>query len=284
MKILDYRSKYLEQVMELNKNLITTWYKVSEKESTKSMWSRLDVKSRFLHGGPWYDLETLEIHVQSLLKFGHIILCVDSSDELIGMMEFHSIINEIHLDWIMVDPKFQKQGLGSRLLKHLDKQAKKSIDKKIRTEPEDGTDNFYLKNGFKLVDPHYRYEIRQIKYNSNIQHDVSIKEINLKQRFGESQYSNQYLLHLYDTSIKYTQLFGENYPLFQIETDSFDIISRTIPGIPQISSSCLVNSENERLIQQLELYVNNTYFTYQKDLNYKWKLAKLIRNLEKTID
>ncbi|MHA2504177.1 MAG: hypothetical protein ACXAE3_15065, partial [Candidatus Kariarchaeaceae archaeon] len=74
MKIVDSRRKYLDQVGELNKSLVQSWYRQGNRKNVKSSYDQLSMKDQFRHGGPWLHPETCAVHMTAVAKIGTISL------------------------------------------------------------------------------------------------------------------------------------------------------------------------------------------------------------------
>jgi ribosomal protein S18 acetylase RimI-like enzyme len=64
--------------------------------------------------------------------------------------------NIVRLDWFVVDPKYQRKGLATMLMRFFEKKLRKKKIKMILTETSSGKEyraamNFYTKNGFKVL-------------------------------------------------------------------------------------------------------------------------------------
>ncbi len=88
------------------------------------------------------------------------LLSVVENNIVIGFICYSSYNGAIKILWIGVKKEFQRKGIGFKLLKELEKIAKKYNSKSIEVEtlsenvsykPYELTRNFYNKNGFKRI-------------------------------------------------------------------------------------------------------------------------------------
>ena len=73
-----------------------------------------------------------------------------------GFWSFHYEPNVAHLDWFVVDPKYQRKGVGTILFRYCEKEMKKRKICVLTADTSGGKDYkaavaFYLHNGFKIV-------------------------------------------------------------------------------------------------------------------------------------
>lgn len=68
-----------------------------------------------------------------------------------GRMIGTGTLNKNEIITMYVSPKFQHKGVGSLILKRLEKEAKKSKIKKLFLYTHPKASNFYLKNKFKII-------------------------------------------------------------------------------------------------------------------------------------
>lgn len=105
-------------------------------------------------------MELIDIVLKDESQKDYKIHCmVDDQDQLMGYICYGPspmTQGTFDLYWIVVDPNFQGQGIGSKLLDFLEKVLKEMDGRMILVEtssiPEyEGTQRFYLQKGFKEV-------------------------------------------------------------------------------------------------------------------------------------
>jgi GNAT superfamily N-acetyltransferase len=282
MKIVDYRRKYLDQVVELNKSLVQSWYRQENRKNVKSSYDLLSMKDQFRHGGPWLHPETCAVHMTAVAKIGTISLLIDDSDTVLGEIEYHlSADNRYHLDWMVVSSDQQGKGMGTKLIDNM----KKRVASSIETEPEEGVQQFYEKNKFYQVKPsHYRYLLKPVQTRENTRSE-NIRLSDFKSRTGESNHDDFYLDLLLSTGIKYADLFGDNYPLHTIEDDDFMILIRDLPSLDDRRSVSILSYADDAN-PELSKYISTAYHTFltvlgkrsEDYLDFKSNIPRLIFN------
>jgi ribosomal protein S18 acetylase RimI-like enzyme len=105
-------------------------------------------------------MELIDIVLKDSIQKDYRIHClVDDGDQCIGYICYGPTPmtrGTFDLYWIAVDPDFQKQGVGSKLLDFLGKAVKKLKGRMILADASSipqykKTEKFYLKNGFQVV-------------------------------------------------------------------------------------------------------------------------------------
>jgi ribosomal protein S18 acetylase RimI-like enzyme len=105
-------------------------------------------------------MELIDIVLKDSIQKDYRIHClVDDGDQCIGYICYGSTPmtqGTFDLYWIAVDPDFQKQGVGSKLLDFLGNVVKKLKGRMILADASsipqyEKTEKFYLKNGFQEV-------------------------------------------------------------------------------------------------------------------------------------
>jgi ribosomal protein S18 acetylase RimI-like enzyme len=105
-------------------------------------------------------MELIDLVLNDSMQKDYRIHClVDDGDQCIGYICYGPTPmtqGTFDLYWIAVDPDFQKQGVGSKLLDFLEKVVKKSNGRMILADASsipqyEKTEKFYLKNGFQEV-------------------------------------------------------------------------------------------------------------------------------------
>jgi len=105
-------------------------------------------------------MELIDIVLKDPIQKEYQIYCmVDDQDQAIGYICYGSTPmtqGTFDLYWIAVDPDFQEQGVGSKLLRFLEEMVKAEGGRLIFADTStiphyEKTQNFYLKNGFKEV-------------------------------------------------------------------------------------------------------------------------------------
>jgi ribosomal protein S18 acetylase RimI-like enzyme len=105
-------------------------------------------------------MELIDIVLKDSIQKEYQIYCmVDDQDQAIGYICYGPTPmtqGTFDLYWIAVDPDFQEQGVGSKLLNFLEEMVKAEGGRLILADTStiphyEKTQNFYLKNGFKEV-------------------------------------------------------------------------------------------------------------------------------------
>lgn len=74
-------------------------------------------------------------------------------DQLVGLIRVVGDgVSIIYIQDLLVNPKYQRQGIGSELLKRVCREYKSVRQKVLLTEEAPNTRNFYEKSGFKSCD------------------------------------------------------------------------------------------------------------------------------------
>ena len=105
-------------------------------------------------------MELIDIVLKDQIQKDYQIYCmVDDQDQAIGYLCYGPIPmtqGTFDLYWIAVDPDFQEQGVGSKLLSFLEEVVKAEGGRLILADTStiphyEKTQKFYLKNGFQEV-------------------------------------------------------------------------------------------------------------------------------------
>lgn len=76
--------------------------------------------------------------------------CLIYYDQCIkGVIVYDLIYDRIEIEYIIVDEDYRKKGIGSKLLKEIEKNKVKNITLEVR-ESNKGAINFYKNNGFNV--------------------------------------------------------------------------------------------------------------------------------------
>lgn len=67
-----------------------------------------------------------------------------------GIVVYDLLYDRIEIEYIIVDDNYKRQGIGSRLIKELEKNNINNITLEVR-ESNNEAINFYKKNGFEIV-------------------------------------------------------------------------------------------------------------------------------------
>jgi len=287
MDIQAFTPHDLEDLVRLNKSLIPIWYGLEGTDRITSRWEDLTIKERFLHGGPWNDQQTLKIHTEEFLKFGQIDLIKDQNGQILGEIEYHQHEDTIHLDWMMIHGTRQLQGLGSLLLHHLVQVAEQDQINEIWTEPENGVEKFYEKNGFKLLDESiHRYQLKSDNTRESWG-EIEYSEIKGQVLSGEANNDRDYLLMLLRSGIRYAEICGEPYPIRGTRIEDNLVISRYLPALSPKAHLAVfgpqVFSDWHRLPSILES--GTTYsLTLHEQVNYQGEISEVFKLMKRQID
>jgi ribosomal protein S18 acetylase RimI-like enzyme len=71
-------------------------------------------------------------------------------DGIKGIIIYNLLYDRVEIDYIIVDKNYRKKGIGSLLLKQVEKNKLNNITLEVRESNIDAI-NFYKKNGFEIV-------------------------------------------------------------------------------------------------------------------------------------
>ena len=71
-------------------------------------------------------------------------------DGIKGIIIYNLLYDRIEINYIIVDKNYRKKGIGSSLLRQIEKNRLKNITLEVRESNIEAI-NFYKKNGFKIV-------------------------------------------------------------------------------------------------------------------------------------
>ncbi len=84
------------------------------------------------------------------------ILVYEENGKIIGVLVYSLIYDRIEIEYIVVNDKYKKLGIGSKLLKYIEKSGMKNITLEVR-ESNTAAINFYKKNGYNIVSTRHNY-------------------------------------------------------------------------------------------------------------------------------
>lgn len=238
-----------DDLVSLNKLLVQSWYKEIDGIMEVVPWENLTAQERFMHGGYWNDPDCLKIHLDSFLQFGNV-LTAKEGEELVGELEYHIAGDELHLDWIMTHPNFQRQGIATALIKEIE-QLHPEIHR-IRTETEELSKEFYRALSFQ-EDLQIRNYIREhTKFSEKLDWHTKFEMPQYLIGIGEN--TQPYFRHLLRIQPQLAKLFGVKNPVTAASDGKITIIRRRFLGMENIFS-IYIGAESE-LTEQMLLQAN----------------------------
>lgn len=285
------------ELCELNKKLVPRWFQYAnnDEKQIQSKWENLTIRDRFMHGGPWLDRRTLDIHFDLFEKFGQVIVARDTQEDImIGELEWHYSNNTAHIDWMMVSPEEQRKGIGSMMINHLKEIVIDDFSSEIWTEPEKGTDYFYETNGFDRVLPELiSYSIRgssklnMLKWKSGLPPEK-------KTLIGDATNTKEYSRFLLQAEEMYASVFNVVTPIsYAIPEDhNLLIIRRKISALKNRSVILFYSDVNIPESQIISLSdftakslpkIENIFITLPGISLYNWKIHEKIFKRRKLI-
>lgn len=127
------------------------------RKSTKEDFEGMMEIAKKLHP-KWFDNFAINKSMPLDLKI-HKGFVAEGKGKILGFITYTSNEGETKISWIGVDPKFHRQGIGSKLLQRLENELKKLGITDLRVEtvadttkykPYEITRAFYKKAGFKV--------------------------------------------------------------------------------------------------------------------------------------
>ena len=221
-------------LLELNKTLVPKWfhYDSASNRGDNSVWGTLSSRERYIHGGPWLSDDTIQVHLRSYSRYGEVLL-LKKDGILIGEVEFHEMVRPqqnldlgrgsnsrcYHVDWMMIDPKFQSLGYGRKMISHLEEELKKRSDGQICliTEPEDGVNEFYEKLGFTQNMPKIFIYLGKGKFQEDTW--IHMRPNLYEYICGNYDVSTEYSKFQLETEVGFADLFNVDYPISWMDID-----------------------------------------------------------------
>ena len=116
----------------------------------------LDLFGRWYNGGAWMSVETCEIHLNGLLRQGHLPLVAEIEGIVAGEAEYY--VNRepppfgphLHLSVLYIHKDWQGQGVGRALIAAGEERARALGCLALTTQPESEMTGFYRRVGFEL--------------------------------------------------------------------------------------------------------------------------------------
>ncbi|MEX2688817.1 MAG: N-acetyltransferase family protein [Candidatus Njordarchaeum guaymaensis] len=169
------------QIVKVHISDINDW--LDAHNEFTAQYKSLDVTERWMRGGPWMSIETCAIHINNFILKEYKAYVAVLNEKIVGEIE---VIPEhepdpynknlyIYVFWI--HKNFRGRGIGSNILSHISKFARNMNLNSVITYPEEGSMNFYIKNGFKMLEKYV--QIKLLPYDRRID-DVSIEEVPIK--------------------------------------------------------------------------------------------------------
>lgn len=133
--------------------------------STTSVWrdprtrqvvpyAALDLFGRWYNGGPWMSVELCAIHLNDLLRAGHMPLVAEAAGRIVGEAEYYRTVEPppfgpaLHLSVLYVHQEWQHQGVGRALLAVGLELARQQGLPALTTQPETDALAFYRRGQF----------------------------------------------------------------------------------------------------------------------------------------
>jgi GNAT superfamily N-acetyltransferase len=285
---------------ELNKELVVEWYNYSleGQKLTQTSWEDLTPRERYVHGGPWVDLQTLDVHLDLFEKFGQVLIATDSSiAKIVGELEYHFSGKSAHIDWMMVSPNSQNRGIGTKMIQGLIEIVKQNGYNRISTEPEKGSETFYSKNGFAGIQPHLLQLTKNGSSPQDNNHWISGIPQHRKYLIGDATNTPEYSLFLLAAEIEYTKIFNlrdvpVGWTLIENSIEQTTIIRRKI-SIMSNKSSLLLASNHQHDNGQIQNFFNKvtlslpkseqTYITLTGSKPTGWEISNKIIKMQMSI-
>ncbi len=150
-------------ITEVHCSTMTTWRAPGSQPSVP--YTSLDLFGRWYNGGPWMSVETCAIHLNHLLREGHVGLVAEYAGRVVGEAEYY--INRepgeyaaLHLSILYIHAHWQRQGVGRALLEAGLDYARALDLPALTTQPEPEASGYYQKLGFTPWQTGEEYQLR----------------------------------------------------------------------------------------------------------------------------
>ncbi len=144
-------------ICQVYRSEVDSWYRtLPDGSQVPSKYEDLSLFERFLHGGPWMDLEGCSAHLRGVLASGQWPLVAIEGDRVVGEMEVvvgpdRRWGRTAHMDVLNVERGFQRKGAGRALVLDARRRAKDAGCVTLTTNPEATAVEFYRKCGLVNV-------------------------------------------------------------------------------------------------------------------------------------
>ncbi|HDZ35628.1 MAG TPA: GNAT family N-acetyltransferase [Thermococcus sp.] len=116
------------------------------------------IYDRYIRGGPWMALETLAIHLNSLLLDDQLVAVAELGGKIVGEVEVLFSEEPIggklrrigHVDVIEVHPDYRGRGVGRALMEFVEDAARERGAEMLTTQPDEDAKGFYERLGFDV--------------------------------------------------------------------------------------------------------------------------------------
>ncbi len=94
-------------------------------------------------------LQIFNVEYSSLNDFTKIVV-YEENNKIVGALVYSLIYDRIEIEYIVVSDEYKRFGIGTKLLKYIEKEGITNITLEVR-ESNDVAINFYKKNGYEVA-------------------------------------------------------------------------------------------------------------------------------------
>jgi GNAT superfamily N-acetyltransferase len=121
---IDYAdSKDIHELSKLNQQTVDVWWHFDTEGNPgrPASWEDLTRLERYQNGGFWMDPDLLAFHFDVVRQAGGMIIVAREDNRIVGEVELifeHVSRNEkiAHITWIIVEPKYRRKKIGTKLM------------------------------------------------------------------------------------------------------------------------------------------------------------------------